>query len=102
MFYVISMDANNGGEAREVVFVLETQLPDLPAVAYALRQDGFLGGHRYNTRFGQGRRREAKGAPQECLIFKGVIRQIVTLTETLIGPDGTVLFDPEARQADAR
>ena len=94
MFYVISMDANNGGEAREVVFVLETEYPDLTTLAQALRQDGFVGGHRYNTRFGQGRRREVKGTPHECLIFKNVIRQVAVLTEALFDTDGALLFSP--------
>lgn len=96
MFYVISMDANNGGEAREVVFVLETEYPDLPTLAHALRQDGFVGGQRYNTRFGVGGRREVRGTPHECLIFKNVIRQVAVLTQALFDTDGTKLFDPAA------
>ena len=102
MFYVISMDANNGGEAREVVFVLETQYPDLSTLANALRQDGFVGGQRHNTRFGANRRREVRGAPHECLIFKSVIRQVAVLTEALFDTNGALLFDPAAEGSNAR
>ena len=60
MFYVVSIEVCNAGETREVVFVLEAGYPSLTALAEALRADGFIEGHRHNTRFGEGRRREVR------------------------------------------
>lgn len=93
MFYVVSIEVCNAGETREVVFVLEAGYPSLTALAEALRADGFIEGHRHNTRFGEGRRREVKGPRVQCLVTRQSIRQVTEMTETLISASGDVLFD---------
>lgn len=93
MFYLVSIDAINGGEPREVVFVLEANYRTLTALGAALRDDGFITGFRHHTKMdGSGCRVLVKNRT-ECLFTNRSLRQVSVLAENVLTSDGATLFD---------
>lgn len=93
MFYLVSIDAINGGEPREVVFVLEANYRTLTALGAALRDDGFITGFRHHTKMdGSGCRVLIKDRT-ECLITNRSLRQVSVLRDRVVTPGGVTVFD---------
>lgn len=91
MFVRVNQRTVNGGQPKEIWFVLETDHPSLEAIHEAMIRDGRLFGVRYDTRpDGPGRR--VITDDMEISILADSATSVLEMTDDLIEDDGTVIF----------